>query len=115
MLRKRAEQAWRLRWGSTLSSTAASLLELPGARGADGATPPPHEVERDFRFAGLVLRVRLLVSVVPLSADFQSHECFSQQRLSQKKNMVVRRRSPKSTADARSRLRGFRVRVFSVF
>ena len=52
LLRKRAEQAWRLRWGSMLSCTAAravaaSLLELPGA------TPPPHEVERDFRFAGL--------------------------------------------------------------
>ena len=58
LLRKRAEQAWRLRWGSMLSCTAAravaaSLLELLGARGADGATPPPHKVERDFRFAGL--------------------------------------------------------------
>ena len=31
----------------------ACLLELSDARGADGATPPPHEVERDFRFAGL--------------------------------------------------------------
>ena len=51
LLRKRAEQAWRLRWGSLLACTAAravamSLLELPGARGADGATPPSHEVER---------------------------------------------------------------------
>ena len=49
LLRKRAEQA---RWSSMLSCTAAragaaSLLELPGARGADGATPETHEVERD--------------------------------------------------------------------
>ena len=54
----RVEQAWRLRWGSLLSCTVAravamSLLELPGTCGADGVCPPTHEVERDFRFAGL--------------------------------------------------------------
>ena len=44
LMRKRVEQAWRLRWGSLLSCTAAravamSLLELPGTRGADGVCP----------------------------------------------------------------------------
>ena len=58
LLRKRVEQAWRLRWGSLFSCTvagavASSLLELPGTRGADGACPASHEVERDFRHAGL--------------------------------------------------------------
>ena len=58
LMRKRVEHAWRLRWRSLLSCTAAravavSLLELPGAHGADGVCPPTHEVERDFRFAGL--------------------------------------------------------------
>ena len=53
LLRRRAERAWRLRWGSLLSCTVAravahSLLELPGASGADGDTPPLHEVERTF-------------------------------------------------------------------
>ena len=53
LLRRRAEQAWRLRWGSLLSCTVAravaqSLLELPGVSGADGETPPLHEVERTF-------------------------------------------------------------------
>ena len=53
LLQRRAEQAWRLRWGSLLSCTAArafasTLLELPGASGADGDTPQLHEVERDL-------------------------------------------------------------------
>ena len=53
LLRRRAEQAWRLRWGSLLSCTVAravaqSLLELLGASGADGDMPPLHEVERTF-------------------------------------------------------------------
>ena len=30
-----------------------SLLELPGARGAGGHCPLSHDVERDFRHAGL--------------------------------------------------------------
>ena len=54
---KRVEQGWRLRWSSLLSCTvakavASSLLELPGARGADGLCHASHEVERDFRHAG---------------------------------------------------------------
>ena len=58
LLRKRAEQAWRLRWGSLISCTVAravamSLLGLPGVRGADGLCPPSHDVERDFRHVGL--------------------------------------------------------------
>ena len=58
LLRKRVEQAWRLRWGSLFSCTvaravASSLLELPGAWGADGACPASHEVERENRHAGL--------------------------------------------------------------
>ena len=53
ILRRRVEQAWRLRWGSLLACTAAravaaSLLELPRAHGADGDTPASHEVERDL-------------------------------------------------------------------
>ena len=56
LLRKRVQQAWRLRWAALLSCTtacavASSLLELPGA---DGDTPAQHDVEQDFRFAGLV-------------------------------------------------------------
>ena len=40
LLQKRAEQAWRLRWGSLLSCSAArafasTLLELPGASGSE--------------------------------------------------------------------------------
>ena len=60
LLRRRAEQAWRLRWDTLLSCTAAravadTFLELPGSVGADGDTPASHEVERDFAFAGLAL------------------------------------------------------------
>ena len=60
LLRRRAEQAWRLRWGALLSCTAVravadTFLELPGSVGADGDTPASHEVERDFAFAGLAL------------------------------------------------------------
>ena len=58
LMRKRVEQAWRLRWGSLLScavarAVAMSLLDLPGSRGADGTCPQAHDVERDFRHAGL--------------------------------------------------------------
>ena len=57
-MRQRAEQSWRLRWGSFLSCTvaqavASTMLELPGARGADGDSPAPQDVERDCRFSGL--------------------------------------------------------------
>ena len=53
LMRRRVEQAWRLRWGSLFSCTVAravatSLLELPGARSADGDCLPSYEVERDF-------------------------------------------------------------------
>ena len=50
LLRKWAEQAWRLRWSSLL---AARAVAMSFARGTDGATPPSHEVERNFRYAGL--------------------------------------------------------------
>ena len=47
LLRKRIQQAWRLRCGALLSCTTAcavvsSMLELLGARGADGDTPAQH-------------------------------------------------------------------------
>ena len=52
ILRRRVEEAWRLRWGCTAArAVAASLLELPSAQGADGDTPASHEVERDHRHA----------------------------------------------------------------
>ena len=43
-MRKRAEQAWRMRWGAILSCTtaravASSLLNVQSAVGADGDTP----------------------------------------------------------------------------
>ena len=59
LMRKRAEQAWRMRWGAILSCESAravesSLLNVQSAVGADGDTPPTHEVERDHRCSGLV-------------------------------------------------------------
>ena len=58
LVRRRMEQAWRLRWTGLLAcaaarSFAASLLGLHGGRGADGFAPRSHEVECDHRFAGL--------------------------------------------------------------
>ena len=58
LMRKRVEQAWRLRWSWLLGcaaakAVAASLLEKQGCVGADGASPAGHEVEGDFRYAGL--------------------------------------------------------------
>ena len=60
LLRKRVEQAWRLRWGAILGcaaarAVAASLLELRGSPGADGECPPSHEVVGDHRYDGLPL------------------------------------------------------------
>ena len=51
-MRKRVVQARRLR-GSMLAcagdrAVAMSMLDLPGARAADGDTPAGREVERDF-------------------------------------------------------------------
>ena len=47
-----------MRWQAILSCSAAkafgaSLLVLRGGSGADGDTPPSHEVESTFRYAGL--------------------------------------------------------------
>ena len=58
LMRRRAEQGWRLRWGSILACAAAravasTMLELPGARGSDGDVPTSHDVEWECRFAGL--------------------------------------------------------------
>ena len=58
LMRKRVEQAWRMRWCSLLGCAAAralamSLLELRGSRGADGVVPPSHEVEGDHRHSCL--------------------------------------------------------------
>ena len=59
LMRLRAEQAWRMRWGVMFACAAAravasSLLDLVHSHGADGATPAAHEVEGDHRYAGLV-------------------------------------------------------------
>ena len=59
LMRQRTKQAWRLRWGSLLSCVAARvvatlMLELPGARGADGETLAATDVEQDSRNAGCV-------------------------------------------------------------
>ena len=54
-MRRRAEQAWLMRWGAILVCTVAtSLLCLGTSHGADGATPPMFEVAGDHRQAGLV-------------------------------------------------------------
>ena len=58
LLQRRAEQAWRMRWGAILGcasarAVAASLLELSGSTGADGECPSSHEVVGDHRYAGL--------------------------------------------------------------
>ena len=50
-LRRRAEQAWRLRWGAMLGCAAAkavasSLLNLLDSHGGDGRTPPTRWVLR---------------------------------------------------------------------
>ena len=54
LMRKRVEQAWRMRWCSLLGwALATSLLELRGSGSADGAVPPSHEVEGDHWHSGL--------------------------------------------------------------
>ena len=58
LMKRRVEQAWRLRWCSILccaaaKAFAASLLELRPAWGSDGEAPLSHEVVGDFRYAGL--------------------------------------------------------------
>ena len=58
LLRRRAEQAWRLRWGAMLGCAAAkavasSLLDLFHSHGGDGKSPTTWNVECDHRHAGL--------------------------------------------------------------
>ena len=58
MMRKRAEQAWRMRWGGMLACTvapavASSLLGLIHSHSGDGNVPTAHEVDGDHRYAGL--------------------------------------------------------------
>ena len=59
LLRRRAEQAWRLRWGAMFACAAAkavasSLLNLLDSHGGDGRTPMPHEADSDHRYARLI-------------------------------------------------------------
>ena len=79
LMRRRVEQAWRMRWGAILAcatarAVATSLLNLCTAHGADGNTPPVHEVEGDHKYAGLVPRSVSHVRMRPLltfaSIDF---------------------------------------------
>ena len=58
LVRRRDEQAWRIRWGSVLACAAArafaaSLLEQRVSVGSDGNTPASHEVVADHRYGGL--------------------------------------------------------------
>ena len=58
LMRLRAEQAWRLRWGAMFACAAAravasSLLDLPHSHGCDGQTLSAHEVVGDHRYSGL--------------------------------------------------------------
>ena len=71
VLRRRVEQAWRLKWGALLAcgsarAFAASFVDLRPCS-ADGAIPHAHEVWHDFRcsgFSGLsVFVVRLTDSL----------------------------------------------------
>ena len=58
ILKRRAEQAWRMRWGAILSCAAArafaaSLLELKHGGGVDGDVLSTHDVVNDFHHTGL--------------------------------------------------------------
>ena len=58
LTRRRAEQAWRLRWGAmwacaVAKAVASSLLDLLDSHGGDGKTPTTHEVVSENRHAGL--------------------------------------------------------------
>ena len=60
VLKRRAEQGWRLRWCGLLACAAArafaaSLLERLVHGGADGDTPSVHQVLNECRFVGLGL------------------------------------------------------------
>ena len=56
LMRRRVEQAWRMRGGHSglRYGQGVAMLNLCTAHGADGDTPPVHEVEGDHRYAGLV-------------------------------------------------------------
>ena len=57
LMRKCAEQARRLRWGSLFSCTLACRgyvsAGTPWGQGVDGHCAPSYDVERDFRHVGL--------------------------------------------------------------
>ena len=58
VMRRRVEQAWRLRWGAMLACTAArafaaSLLDMRLGEGVDGDVPTTQEVVNEARHAGL--------------------------------------------------------------
>ena len=58
VVRRRVEQAWRLRWGAMLACTAArafaaSLLDMRFGGGVDGDDPTSQEVVNEARHAGL--------------------------------------------------------------
>ena len=60
LMRERAEQAWRIRWGGMLGcavarAVASSLLGLTHSHGGDGNVPAAHEVDGDHRYSGLAL------------------------------------------------------------
>ena len=52
LLRRRAEQAWRMRWSSLIAGSVA-----PRPSGADGDTPLTHDVEQDFQHVDHRMRV----------------------------------------------------------
>ena len=78
LLRRRSEQAWRLRWGSLIAcAVALSLLELPRAVGADGDTPAGYDVERAFLHVGLSLCLHFDLSKKKKSMAITVETCFS--------------------------------------
>ena len=57
-MRRRAEQAWRLRWRAMFACAAArpvaaTMLDMLHCQGGDGNTPNTFEVEGDHRYDGL--------------------------------------------------------------
>ena len=65
LMQRRVEQAWRMRWSwllgcAAVTAVAASLLEMQGCVGTDGASPAGHEVEGDFRHAGLAAQASVV-------------------------------------------------------
>ena len=54
-MQRRVEQAWQWSWllGCAAAKAVAASLLVQGCVGTDGASPAGHEVEGDFRYAGL--------------------------------------------------------------